>query len=77
MDKAKVVLLIAKKINEMRLSRKLSQNEIAKVLGISQQTYSRYETGVNEIPVHHIVTLANYYNTSADYILGISKDNKK
>lgn len=36
--------------------------------------YARYERGANELPLHHLITLCNYYNVSADYILGIENN---
>ena len=48
----------------------LAQKEIAAVLGIDQRVYSNYETGKREIPSHMLITLADYYHTSVDYILG-------
>lgn len=47
------------------------QGYIAGYLGISQQTYSNYELGIREIPLHHIVRLSHLYKVSADYLLGI------
>lgn len=58
-------------IRELREDRDLNQEDIAKILGTTQQVYSRYENGINEMPVRHIITLCKYYNVSADYILGI------
>ncbi len=60
-------------IRELREDRDLSQKQIAEVLGTTQQVYSRYEKGINEIPVRHIITLCKFYKVSADYILGLSK----
>ena len=60
-------------IRELREDRDLSQQQIAEVLGTTQQVYSRYEKGINEIPVRHIITLCKFYKVSADYILGLSK----
>ncbi len=60
-------------IRELREDRDLSQTQIAEVLGTTQQVYSRYEKGINEIPVRHIITLCKFYKVSADYILGLSK----
>ena len=62
-----------KKIRDLREDNDKTQAEIAKILGTSQTMYARYERGANEIPIHHLVTLCNYYNVSADYILGIKK----
>lgn len=58
-------------IRELREDRDLKQNDIAKLLGTTQQVCSRYEKGINEIPVRHIITLCKYYNVSANYLLGI------
>ena len=45
--------------------------DIAEVLDMTQQQYSRYETGQNEIPVRHIITLCKFYNISSDWLLGL------
>lgn len=58
-------------IRELREDHDLKQKDIAKLLGTTQQVYSRYENGENEIPVRHIITLCKFYNVSADYILGL------
>lgn len=60
-------------LRELREDKDLKQSDIAKLLGTTQQVYSRYENGINEIPIRHIITLCKYYNVSADYILGINK----
>ncbi|HIU33009.1 MAG TPA: helix-turn-helix transcriptional regulator, partial [Candidatus Pullichristensenella excrementigallinarum] len=44
---------------------------VAAVLGTTQQVYSRYENGINELPIRHLKTLCQYYNVSADYVLGL------
>ncbi|MCD7810283.1 MAG: helix-turn-helix transcriptional regulator [Ruminococcus sp.] len=53
----------------------MSQAEMAKILGVSQQTYSRYESHTTEIPLESLILLADYYDTSTDYLLSIT--NKK
>ena len=58
-------------IRELREDRDLSQRDIAKVLGTTQQVYSRYEKGENEMPIRHLITLCKFYKVSADYILGL------
>ena len=58
-------------IRELREDNDLKQSDIAKLLGTTQQVYSRYEQGENEMPIRHIITLCKFYNVSADYILGI------
>jgi len=59
-------------IRDLREDHNLTQQEIADVLGTSQTMYARYERGANELPVHHLVKLCEYYRVSADYILGLS-----
>ena len=44
--------------------------EIAAVLGTSQTMYARYERGANALPLRHLLTLCEYYDVSADYLLG-------
>ena len=58
-------------IRELREDRDLSQSDIAKVLGTTQQVYSHYEKGENEMPIRHLITLCKFYKVSADYILGL------
>jgi len=58
------------RLKEIREDRDITQEEIAKLLEISQAQYSRYETGENLITVDKLDLLANYYNTSTDYLLG-------
>lgn len=60
-------------IRELREDRDLTQTQIAEVLGTTQQVYSRYEKGENEIPLRHIIALCKFYNISADYILGLKE----
>lgn len=58
----------------MREDRDLKQKEIAGILGMSQTGYSKYETGENDVPTHILIKLADYYNTSVDYILGLTNE---
>ena len=53
------------------------QQEIADLLGTTQQTYSLWELGVREIPFHHVITLAKFYNVSIDYIAGLTNNKKR
>ena len=57
------------RIREMREDKDLLQKDIAKILNISQQQYSRYENGENELSYDGLMALADFYNTSIDYIL--------
>lgn len=60
-------------LRELREDNDLTQNDIAEILGTTQQVYSRYEKGINEIPVRHIITLCKFYKVSSDYILGLKE----
>ena len=58
-------------LRELREDRDLKQSAVANVLGTTQQVYSRYENGINEMPIRHLRTLCEYYGVSADYVLGL------
>ena len=58
------------RIIDLREDRDMKQIQIAKMLGMSQTGYSKYETGENDIPTSILIKLARFYNTSIDYILG-------
>jgi len=64
-------------LRELREDNDKKQAEIAHMLGTTQQVYSRYEKGVNEMPIKHLVTLCKYYQVSSDYILGLAERNKR
>ncbi len=62
-----------KRLRELREDRDKTQTEIAKILGMKQSQYSRYENGIRDIPLDSLITLAKYYGVSTDYILGLKK----
>ena len=64
------------RIRNLREDKDLSQNEIAKILNCSQTTYSRYQTGDLNIPVDSLIKLAIYFNTSIDYLTGLTDEKK-
>ncbi|MGN1047080.1 MAG: helix-turn-helix domain-containing protein [Eubacteriales bacterium] len=66
-----------KRLRDLREDNDKTQQEIADVLGTSQTMYARYERGANELPIHHLITLCNFYKVSADYILGIDTSENK
>lgn len=66
-----------KRLRDLREDHDLTQSEIAAVLGTSQTMYARYERGANELPIHHLLTLADYYGVSTDYLLGKSDTPEK
>ena len=64
------------RIRDLREDRDMNQTELAKVLGMSQTGYSKYETGENDIPVAILEKLADFYQTSVDYLLGRTDEPK-
>lgn len=65
-----------KRLKDLREDKDLFQKDIAKLLNISQQYYSEYENGKRPIPVEYLITLARFYNTSIDYIVGFTNNSK-
>ena len=59
------------RIRDIREDSDKRQDEIADVLKITRQQYQLYESGKRELPMHHFVTLARYYNVSLDYLAGL------
>ena len=66
-----------KHIRDQREDRDLSQAKLAKLLGMSQTGYSKYETGENDIPTAVLIKLADLYNVSIDYLLDRTDDPKR
>ena len=64
------------RLRDLREENDMYQNDIAKILNMSQTGYSAYETGENDIPTLILRKLADYYNTSIDYLL-CRTDNRK
>ncbi|MGM9637630.1 MAG: helix-turn-helix domain-containing protein [Eubacteriales bacterium] len=58
------------RIRDLREDHDLKQSDIANLLQTTQQVYSRYEQGINEMPVRHLIVLARFYGVSLDYITG-------
>lgn len=65
------------RLREIREDRQLSQRQLAEILNVKQNTYSQYETEKRQIPVAMLVTLANYYNVSVDYLLCLTDIDEK
>lgn len=59
-----------KRVKELRLESGLTQAQVGSVLGINQRTYSCYELGTHSLSAEILITLADYYNVSTDYLLG-------
>ena len=64
------------RIRELREDSDKKQAEIAKLLGIQQNSYSQIECGKNALQIEHLIKLASFYNTSTDYILGLTDEIK-
>lgn len=58
-----------KNIKNIREDRDIKQKDIAKILNVSQNTYSQYETGVISLTAEVLIKLADYYGVSVDYLL--------
>lgn len=70
------MIKLYERIRNFREDRDLTQKQVAEMLGMSQIGYSKYETGENDIPTQILIKLADYYNTTTDYLLGRT-DNPK
>ena len=62
------------RLRDLREDADLSQKQVAALLGIQQTVYSRYERGFRTIPLEHLLTLADFYHVSTDYLLGRTKN---
>jgi len=59
------------RLRDLREDKDKKQEAIALILGITRQQYQLYESGKRELPMHHFITLAKYYNVSLDYLAGL------
>lgn len=64
------------RLKEIREDKDLKQIDVAKALGIKQQQYSEYEIGKRLIPINYLYDLAEFYNTSLDYLVGRTDERK-
>lgn len=64
------------RLKDLREDADKKQTEISSFLGIKQPQYSRYERGVRDIPLDFLIKLAHLYNTSTDYLLGLTNDRR-
>lgn len=64
--------MFLKRLGDLRIDFDLTQQQVADYLACNRQVYARYERGLREIPVTMVIKLAKLYNTSADYILGLT-----
>ena len=60
------------RLRDLREDHDMSQREVAEFLGMKQPQYNRYERGLRDIPTDILIRLAQLYNTTTDYILGLT-----
>ena len=65
------------RLRDLREDHDLSQQQVAEYLGMKQPQYNRYERGLRDIPTDVLIRLAKLYQTSTDYILGLTNRSKK
>ena len=70
-------MYIYQRLRDLREDHDKKQEDIAVVLDISRQQYQLYESGKREMPMHHFIVLARYYNISLDYLAGLLDTPKK
>ena len=68
-------MLYIERIKQYRQAHNISQAQIAKTLGITQQQYFKYEKGVNELPLRYLFAICKAYGISADWLLGLTETN--
>ena len=64
------------RIRHLREDEDLTQKQVGQLLNMSQTGYNQYEIGKNDIPTTVLIKLANFYNTSTDYLLGLTNEIK-
>ena len=62
---------VYQRLKDIREDADKKQEDIARILGITRQQYQLYESGKREMPMHHFLVLARYYNVSLDYLSGL------
>ena len=70
------VINLYPRLRDLREDAELSQENLAKLLNMSQSGYSKYETGENDIPTNILIALARFHNTSVDYLLGLTNERR-
>lgn len=69
-------MYIYQRLRDLREDEDMTQGDIAPILGTTREQYSRWERGAQEIPFHHVITLAKFYRCSIDYIAGLTNRKK-
>lgn len=66
--------MLNERLKELRKEKRLSQEDMANLLGISRQAYGHYELNLRQISLDALTFLAGYFNVSSDYLLGLTDD---
>lgn len=62
------------RLRNLREDKDLTQREMAQILNMSQTGYSKYETGENDIPTSILIKVAIFFDTSIDYLVGLTDE---
>lgn len=65
------------RLRDLREDHDMTQADVAELLGTAREQYNKYELGKQEIPFHHVVTLAKFYNVTIDYIAGLTHEARR
>lgn len=68
--------IMYQRLRDLREDKDLTQQELATLLKVSQTTYSRYESGVLDIPSSSLIKLAEFYKTSIDFLVGLTNNKR-
>ena len=68
----KTEILKYERIRDMRIDKGLTQKDVADIINVKQNTYCQYEIGVLNYPLDAVIKLAEYYNVSMDYLVGLT-----
>lgn len=61
------------KIRDLREDHDMTQSDIAQILNTTKNQVGKYERGEQHMNIRHLITLCNFYNVSADYVLGLEE----
>lgn len=67
--------MIAERLKDIRIENDLTQTQMAKILNTTQTSYNRWENNVELISLKKLTRVCNYFNTSMDYLVGITRNN--
>ncbi len=70
-------MYIYQRLRDLREDKDITQEQVARLLDTAREQYNKYELGKQEIPFHHVITLAKFYNVTIDYIASIKDTPEK